>query len=461
MQEQRLNLKQEQKQIVTPAQLQALHLLTLAVQELNAFISEQLLENPVLELAEPAENDSFQQPERERPPEPEEDGWREPEIAQTAYEDWGYGSGGGAMLRETAAEQNGLAQQLLLQAAFLPARGETERAVKVIINALDSDGYLRVSLEELAEKLNLDPAALAEALSLVQTLEPKGVAARDLRECLRLQVPAEHRDRELLIKLINGFLPELAAGKIKAAAKACGVGESLVEQAYARIQAMDPRPAAALATGGAVQYIIPDLAVRLEEDRIVIVLNDSIGPRLSVNQYYAELSAAPGNDAELTEYLHRQLSAARMLIRNVERRHDTIAAIAEIVFSRQRQFFVRGVAGLRPLTMKEVAEAAELHESTVSRTVAGKYVETPRGLLAWRFFFPRSLETAAGQTVSDTFAKSLIAEMIGKEDRRRPLSDEHLCRALKEQGLVIARRTVAKYRAALGLPGQSGRRVKK
>ncbi len=477
MQEQRLTIRQEQKQVATQAQIQALHLLTLTTQELRDFISEQLLENPVLELTEakePAEEGDWQPAEgretwetgaagtigaREESGAMEESGWPEAEASQTVYEDWGYGSGGG-LLPEAVAEQGGLARQLLLQAAFLPIEGQVEQAVRAIIAALDSDGYLRVSLEELADGLNLAEAVLEQALGLVQTLEPRGVGARDVRECLSLQVPPEHPEGALLLRLIQDFLPDLVEGEYKAAAKTCGVREELVAQAYRLIQAMSPRPAADQSKGP-VQYIVADVSVTVEDGRLLICLNDTLGSRLTLSRYYQELYAAPALDGELADYLRRQFASARMLIRNVARRQQTLAAIAEIVFSRQQDFFTLGAAGLRPLTLRQVAAAAELHESTVSRAVAGKYVETPRGLLPWKFFFPRGLETIGGGSISNARAKSLIAALISREDPAHPFSDQKLCEILQAQGLILSRRTVTKYRLALGLPARGGRRRKR
>lgn len=458
MQEQQIRLKQEQKQILTPAQLQALTLLALPAQELDDYINGQLLENPLLEVKEEVHAEAIEPAEPPKREEREDDNWHEDKTAQTVYEDWGYGKHGGALLREVAAEPNDLIQQLLLQAAFLNMSGATERAARAIIYALDGDGYLRVSLEEMAAALNMSEDILAAALTLVQTLEPRGVAARDLRECLTLQLQ-DQPEPELPLLLVESYLPELADGRLRQVAKSCGVSETEVEEAFARIRALEPRPAASLSWGGPVQYIVPDLSVQVEDKRLYIRMNDSFRTMLTINEYYASLTTDRDQDEQLKEYLHHKLAAAKTLIKNVERRHDTISAIAEIVFTRQRDFFTEGMRGMKPLTMKETAELAGIHESTVSRAVAGKYVETPRGLLPWKFFFPRALELDDGRFVSDAYAKSLIAGLISSEDKKKPLSDRELADLLNEQGLPIARRTVAKYRAMLGLPGQSQRRA--
>ncbi|MDO4581836.1 MAG: RNA polymerase factor sigma-54 [Bacillota bacterium] len=456
-----LLLKQEQKQILSPALIQSLKLLLLPSMEFAAYLEEQLTENPVLELEEDAV-----EPPRAGAEQAEPYRLLSTAAGWTEHESWdGGGYYGGDDTDDAPLPQfgvthqhNSLQQMLLLQLAMSGCDEQTAQAARAIIAALDDDGYLRLSTAELAAYSGRPETLFKQALTLVQGLEPAGVAARDLAECMLLQLDKNAADYPLYAAIINGHLTELATDKRKQVARQIGVSEDKVAAAFAYLRGLDPHPAAYGGDDTQVQYIIPDIVVRKAEGGYQVFLNDKYHPRLRISSYYRDLSGDALNSNEVKEYIQQRINAAAMLLRNIERRHQTIYKLACIVVDKQRGFLDHGLEQLQPLTLREVAELAELHESTVSRAICGKYIETPRGVYPWKFFFPRAYTSDEGDSVSAVWVKSLISELIAGEDKRRPLSDRQIEEKLAERGVSVARRTVAKYRGSMNIPKQSYRR---
>lgn len=467
-----LSLKQEQKQILSPAQIQSLELLALPIQDMAAYINEQLLENPMLEAAE--ENRDVPPEQGEEPLTPEE-ACLPPEERESWAEDGGpyYNDeyAGFIVVNNDTGDSNFVAAEpgyslddqslrhhLLLQMSFLELPAAEKTAIRAIIYALDEDGYLRVDLPELAETLDIDPACMERVLNHVQSFDPPGVGARDLAECLRLQLPATHSDYGLIRGVIDHHLSDLAAGRSRNVARAFEVSERKVEEAFAFVRSLNPRPASATQSRERIHYIVPDIIVRKVDGDYRVSLNDHFHPQLRISSYYRQFSGKELESEEVREYVRQKIGAAMLLIRNIERRHQTIYRLAEIVVMHQREFLDHGLAYLKPLTMREVAERAELHESTVSRAVGGKYVETPRGVYPWKFFFTRAYTGEDGNIVAGPYVKKLIAELIAAEDPAHPLSDRQIEERLAARGIMLARRTVAKYRGEMCVPKQSYRR---
>lgn len=454
-----IGLKQEQRQILTAAQIQSLELLTLNTQELTEYLQQQLLENPVLEQDESSEATGD-------PP------LSAPEInADTNWNDEGDGwdEGPGYNRSEEYAadrdpafsqEDDGLERGLLLQLAVGNWSEAQQQAQRAIVFSLDEDGYLRTPLAELAAAVGIEEERLEQALRQVQALEPAGVGARSLEECLRLQVPASHPEHDLLWTVIDHHLSDLASGQLRSVSRQLGVSEKKVAQLFETIRSLSPRPALAEASSRRAEYIVPDIIVRKLEGEYQISLNTRYQPSLRVSAYYRGLltDIRHSGDTDTLDYMRQKLTAAQQLIRNVERRRLTLLRIAEILVREQLGFLENGLPALAPLTMRQVADQAELHESTVCRAVAGKYIDTPRGVYALKFFFSRAYEAADGSLLSNAYVRRLIAELIAAEDKSRPLTDSQLEEALRQRGLNVARRTVAKYRGEMGLPKRSFRR---
>ncbi|HVC30385.1 MAG TPA: RNA polymerase factor sigma-54, partial [Steroidobacteraceae bacterium] len=376
------------------------------------------------------------------------------------------GSGGGGGGEETpdwtewtaapSTLHDSLREQLLLL-------GLTERdhvLANLIIDALDDDGFLRLPLEEVAALApGAAPGEVETALRIVQTLEPSGVAARSLGECLALQLEAMDRDtpsRGIALEVVQNRLSMMAARDNTRLLEALGCSEQELRLAMELIRSLDPRPGSKVGTFEP-RAIVPDVIVRKEKKRWLVTVNSAIYPRIRVNQQYADYfrQARDGESALLAQHLQE----ARWLVRNLEQRFLTIQRVAEAVVARQRNFFEYGDLAMRPLTLREIADELGLHESTVSRATSHKFMATPRGVVAFKRFFSRQLATTSGGSCSATAIRALLREFIAAEDRRNTLSDVQLTELLADRGVKVARRTVTKYRRSMQLPAVDFRRA--
>jgi RNA polymerase sigma-54 factor len=467
-----LQLRQTQQLALTPALQQSLHILALPALELSLYIRAQVEQNPLLELAEfseeadsgEAEAPHFAGAEKLAYDEAAyEESWQR-YVNAAQYEPHLYA----ASAREAAPpdlsavlparEEQGLATQLRLQLALKQAPTALKEAAELIIEYLDGDGYLSLPLSALEAESGCGAAVLEQALALVQSLEPPGVAARDLRECLRLQIGSHETERELLCTVIENHLPDVAAQRVREAARALKVSAARMERVFQRIRALAPRPAAHLSGGGGeAAYIAPDVIIRQEGAQYQVLLNDSLLPRVYISPVYRRAEPLLRQDKEAAAYVKRALGEAHSLLRNIEKRRQTVYRLALLTAERQHGFFEHGPACLAPWTMKEAAEQLELHESTISRAIAGKYVQTPRGVFLWKYFFPRAYGAGPG-ALTPAWAKEQLKELVAVEDKARPFSDRRLAEILGKRGLTLARRTVAKYREQLGIAARHLRR---
>lgn len=349
-----------------------------------------------------------------------------------------------------------LREQLLLL-------GLTERdyaLANLIVDALDEDGFLRQPLDEIAVLgAGIEPGELETALRIVQTLEPSGIAARSLAECLALQLKAmepQTPGRELALDIVQSKLTLMAARDNSRLLDALGCSEQDLRVAVELIRSLDPRPGSRVGSFEP-RAIVPDVIVRKDKKKWVVTVNSAIYPRIRVNQQYADFfrQARDGETALLAQHLQE----ARWLVRNLEQRFLTIQRVAEAVVARQRNFFDYGDLAMRPLTLREIADELGLHESTVSRATSHKYMATPRGVVAFKRFFSRQLATTSGGSCSATAIRALLREFIAAEDRRNPLSDVQLTELLADRGVKVARRTVTKYRRSMQLPAVDFRRA--
>ena len=332
---------------------------------------------------------------------------------------------------------------------------------RTIVESLDDDGYLRTPLSELCEVAGLDPEATLEemqiALRRVQSLEPLGVAARDVGECLRLQLPSIvcPQMRGLAEHIVVNDLPALAARDINGLARRLGASPAQVEAACDRIRHLDPRPGWRLSSSR-VAYVVPDVVVKKVRGLWTVQLNPAVVPRVRLNHVYAQLFQRhrTAQNAELGA----NLQEARWTLRNVEQRFSTILEVAQAIVARQRNFLAYGAMAMKPLGLREIADAVGVHESTVSRATNNKYMATPAGVYELKYFFSRSMVSANGSACSGTAIRGLVRDIIEAENSEAPLSDVAITRQLAEQGLVVARRTVTKYRQLLKIEAVDRRR---
>lgn len=375
-----------------------------------------------------------------------------------------------------------LRDHLHRQIGVQPLQPRDVAVVKALIESLDEDGYLRIPIEEVATLTGLDPAPDQEemqiALKLVQSLEPAGVGARDLRECLLLQLqdealespgdaarnalkprvgatPTEAQIRSVARSVIDRFLPNVAAREFTCIARELGVQSRMVDLACECIRHLDPHPGWRFGATD-VRYVIPDVVVRKVHGVWAVALNPAVVPRVSLNHTYAALFRQH-RDARHAD-LAAQLQEARWMVRNVEQRFSTILQVAEAIVARQRQYFEHGELAMRPMGLKEIADEVGMHESTVSRVTNNKYMDTPNGIVELKFFFSRALPDAQGGSASATAIRGVIKDLIAAENPHAPLSDAQIARLLARQGLRLARRTVTKYRQMLQVPAVELRR---
>ena len=445
-------LRLRQHLTLTPQVQQALRLLQMSALEFAQEMEEALSANPFLEEnteAPPALSGSNDAPMQEVILPQEPSGAAAPSDRE--QDDWGMGTEAQPSLQDHLREQ-----------LHMSRISDRDRVLaEMVIDSLDEDGYFKATFEELIALLpqghDVLPEEFAAALKLVQTLDPAGIGARTLDECLRLQLanlPAETPCREVAVALTN-HLSLLANREWARLQHAIGCSEKDLHTARTLIRSLDPRPGSRFGATEA-RYVIPDVIVRKQRDRWVAVINPASLPRLRLNRTYAD---AVGGRNGSNQSLGRHLQEARWLLRSIEQRFATIQRVADAIVARQRGFFEYGEVAMKPLTLKLIAGELGLHESTVCRVTNSKYMATPRGLFEFKHFFSRRLATENGGAASATAVRAVMKELIAAEDPKSPLSDAELARLLAQQGLKVARRTITKYRALMRMPSVDVRRA--
>jgi len=490
---QTLQLKLSQHLTLTPQLQQSIRLLQLSTVELNAEVERMLQENPLLEKADgedesplpgavPAGStivpDNDPRAERKDNADAPSDRASSEErqeidsVDRSDFEDyssgdsdWGSASGtdddDGFFPQQVAA--NSLRDHLLRQLAELKLPLRDRQIVASLIDALDDDGYLHSSLEEIAElfpeELDIDPDELSIALRYVQSFEPAGIGARDASECLTLQLkalPASTPLRAEALQLVAEHLPLLAARDFTKLKRILHCDDTAVRGVRALIMSLSPRPGASFAKSEA-NYVIPDVVVRKYRGKWTAALNEAAMPKLRLNRIYADILTR--NRDTSNQQLAAQLQEAKWLIRNVQQRFETILRVAQAIVERQRRFFEHGEVAMRPMVLREIADMLDLHESTISRVTTQKFMLTPRGTYELKYFFGSHVATDTGGAASATAIRALIKQLIGAEDSKAPLTDSKIAELLGDQGILVARRTIAKYREALSIPPVNMRRA--
>jgi len=443
-----------QQQMLSPQMRQSLEILQATALDLQQMVRQELDVNPVIE-EEPPEEET---PEAEEP----EDEAGEPAELRQLEEDWNAFSAEGSPGRDPEAEarrqhflegvapEETLAQHLERQFSGLALDAVQRRIASLLVGNLNEDGYLAASLEEVADETGTETAEVAEVLPLLQAMDPPGVGARDLSECLDLQLARLGLEQSTAARIVKDHLEMLGRKKFAEMASALGVSQEQVREAGTVIARLNPKPGRAFA-GEPAQVLAPDVVIeRVGDEFVVSLVKDSV-PRLRINRSYRDLLGESGGNAEVRTYLRDKIRGGKFLIRSIQQRQHTVLAIAREIAARQRPFLAEGVSALLPMTMGQVAQVVGVHETTVSRAIAGKTVATPQGLFEMRFFFTSGYRTADGTEMSNTSVKDAIAALVRAEDARKPLSDQQIVALLQGEGVAVARRTVAKYREALGL----------
>lgn len=471
-----LHLTQKPALIMTQRLQQALKLLQVPTLELQQILKQEIMQNPMLEEVDEvtesedlAKEDSPEEKDNAEAEEPDDDDpvdWSE--YMQDGVLDRAYVPASETsvdFLEKVPVTRTTLAESLIEQIHFLNLTPEDQKLAEFLIGSLDDRGWLATPLEDVAQGTGRSLEDCEKVLKVIQALEPVGVGARDLRECLLIQLeargdqdtPAWRLIHDQFDNLVNRRFPEIAR-QLK-----CTVEE--VQVAADSIATLNPRPGLQVSAEDP-KYVVPDLLVDRVDDEYVVMLNDRNVPRLRISSAYESVlrekkKPEKNSDAGKTrEYIQGKLNSARWLIQTIEQRRRTMIKVMNCIIREQREFFDKGIAFLRPLTLQQVARQIDMHESTVSRVCSGKYVQTPRGVFELKFFFSSGLETEDGEDVSARSAKDIIRTLIEEEDKKEPLSDQRIAEMLHEKGLRIARRTVAKYREQLNiLPARFRRRV--
>lgn len=480
-QELRQTLKLTQQLVMTPQLQQAIKLLQLTRMELADAISQEILENPVLEEIDEVDEikaDREKLPESVVAGEPDasiENGeekmpglsdfrdvdWRS-YFEQQGVEDYqgGYNAEDREEFETPITRSESLHDHLEWQIRMSDVDDDMRVIVTYLIGEVDDDGYMKTPTTDIAEKHGLDIDDVEEALAILQEFDPPGIGARDLRECLLLQLRQLEGDHALLKKLIENHLHDLEIRNYGPVLKALGVSKDELAALIKSMSALEPKPGRPYG-GNPVQHIVPDIYVVKIGGEYEVVLNDDGLPKLRVSHYYKEMISTPANGATKQEkdYIQEKLRSALWMIRSIHQRQRTIYKVTKSIVKRQRDFFEKGPVALSPMVLRDVAEDIEMHESTVSRATTNKYVHTPQGIYELKFFFNSGIDSSSGDQVASEAVKTHIQKLIDGEDSKKPYSDQEIVNILKRKhGIVIARRTVTKYREMLGVLSSSKRK---
>src|SRR6202140_4294030 len=492
----KLHLKVSQKQILTPGLVQMVSVLALNRLELREMITQEMVANPMLEeltddgpVSEDYSEEAFVKAETEKVPETEPaNPFDEFDIASffNQYLDSGSGEGRGEheviekpSFDKFISSPQGLSEHLQWQLSVTVCSEVVRGIAEVTIGNLDENGYLTVSLEEIARNGNYSADDVEEALAVVQEFDPLGVAARNLRECLLMQLRTLDGQNALAMQIVSECLPKrplaaseaeelnpetplarlLQANQLKEIARALNRPVELVKRAVDVIKKLDPRPGLRY-NKTQPRLVEPDVYFRKVDDQWQVFMNDDDVPQLRLSPVYRRLLARDAADREVRNYVKERVTAAMQLMKSIEQRKHTILRVCQIIIQRQFEYLDHGADHLKPMMIKEVAEEVGVHPSTVSRAVSSKYAHTPQGVLELRSFFSESVNGPEGNNMSLQTLKRLVKKMIEEENTAHPLTDDLIAKKLDDAGIHVTRRTVAKYREDLRIPSTHQRRVK-
>jgi len=458
-----LQLKLGQSLTMTPQLQQAIRLLQLPVMDLSAQIQEALEENIMLEMEEMPEETpkTSSDTTAELKAVATEENWQASAMERARDSGW---NGEGRPISEYADLSGQTLREHLLWQLELERFSPREAVIgEALIDAINDDGYLTASFDDILDSIDRNAAVDAEeieaALKKVQRLDPAGIGARSLSECLLLQLRQlsdDTPDRELAMAITSEHLGLVADQQHAELRRNHRATEEELDGALALIRACHPKPGLAVSPAPA-EYVVPDVFVRKIDNRWQVEISSSGIPKLSVNQKYAQLLRGSGGHS----VLRSQLQEARWLVRSLEIRNETLMKVATCIVSRQHEFLEQGDEAMKPLVLRDVAEAIGMHESTISRVTTSKYMHTPRGVFEFKYFFSSHLSTVDGDEQSSTAVRAKIRKLIGAENPAKPLSDNKIAALLADEGITVARRTVAKYREALKIASSSDRKVRK
>ena len=456
------------QQVLSPQLQQSLLILQVPLLELHNLVQQEMETNPVLE-----ELPSELSPEERNGAESSaDDNFKEEfEKLATLDEEWrdymaqsGSYTGGSREAKDkrqfffdSIAVQETLQQHLMTQLNQTVLNASDRKTAELIIGNIDDNGFLQSTPEEMALSSGIAKEDFEKMLALIQSFYPPGVGARDLRDCLLIQLQREGKESSLECKIISEHMEDLGKRRFPEIARRMNISVEEVQKCANNIAQLNPRPGQAFAAAPQ-NYVLPDVTVEKVDGDYQIILNNEQIPHLRISNIYKDIIAQSDNGSEVKDYVRDKIRSGKFLIRSIHQRQQTISNIAQQIVSRQRDFLDHGSSHLKPMTMKEIADAVGVHETTVSRAVSGKYMATPQGVFEMKYFFTPGYQTATGESMSNTSVKEAILDLVKHEDGNAPLSDQEIVEILSDRGVPIARRTVAKYRTELNILPSNMRR---
>ena len=447
------------QQVLAPHLFQSLEILQMPLLDLQQMIKQELSENPTLEATAEQADAQIEIEQGTKDVDSEEFDNEFEKLAALGEEFDNYqerapaSSGADAeekyqYMMDSLSESSSLHDTLLDQLTLSGLDDYEKKIAEIVIGNIDDDGYLQLDVEDLLALPNFPEETLYKILDTIHDFEPAGVGARDLRECLMLQLKRQGRENTQEYQMVDKHLDLVGRHKYEDIARAMGLTVDRVKELAAAVGKLDPKPGRNFSVER-IEYVTPEIIVEKKNGEYVITQNKKPYPNLFISQKYLSMLKDPNTTKEVKSYIREKIAKSKQFIQSIDQRMDTIYRIAVEIVRIQRDYFDHGVSKLKPLNMKTVAELLEVHETTISRATAGKYMQTPRGLLSMKYFFKPGVQTASGEAISNESVKAALAEIVTGEDKKKPYSDAKLVKLLEEQGIKIARRTVAKCRDQL------------
>lgn len=453
-----------QQQVLAPQLQHSLQILQAPMLELRNLIQQEIQTNPCIEeeITEPSvedrlrEREEFQE-EFERLAKLDEE-WRDYMAQNSSYSSKSQEEEERRQFFfDSIVSQQTLQQHLFEQLNSGDLAGEDRKIAELIIGNIDDVGFLQTPIEDISQNTGIPIDDLSRVLGVIQTFHPVGVAARDLRDCLLIQLRRLGKEGSLEFRIVEKHLEDLGKKRFPEIARRLGTTVDQVQRCANFIATLDPKPGQ-IFTPDPNNYVLPDVSVEKIGDDYLISLNGDQIPHLRISNTYKDLMAQNGSNGEVKDYIRDKIKSGKFLIKSIHQRQQTISNIAHEIVKRQREFMEQGLSALKPMTMVQIAEAVGVHETTVSRAISGKYMSTPQGVFDMKYFFTPGYQTAEGASMSNTSVKEAIDDLVKREDARNPLSDKEIVEILSKRGIPIARRTVAKYRTELGILPSSMRK---
>lgn len=451
-----MNLTQEQRLVMTQEMQMSIKMLQMSVNDLREYIDKEFEENPILDIKDTSQEKSSISEEKFM----DKYDYKEM-IKYFEFDNYGAQSYGNYDNDELSpfnfiSEKKSLKEYLHEQLMEVYIDEYTLEIGDYIIENLDHRGYLECDLKQICNELKISEEKGEEVLKIVQDLDPYGIGARNIKECLLIQLNKLALDDDIIVKMVEENLEDIAENRYGVIAKKLNISPREAQRYGDIIKRLEPKPSRGFYTGEEVKFIIPDAAIRELDGEFIIIMNDSVVPKLSINKTYKDVLT--NNDEIASNYVKDRLNKALFLIKSIEQRRSTLYRVLEIIIIKQREYFEKGYNFLKPMTLKEIAEELQVHESTISRAVKDKYVLTDRGTVRIKDLFTTSISSLNSEDTGVIKIKNKIKEIIESEDKKKPYSDQNISDKLKENGMNISRRTVAKYREEMQIRSSSKRK---